>query len=107
SVPARGANWMAMMQVIEKWTERHTVQECLGALDRAGVPCAEYRDPGAALTDPHLLQRGAFAKLADGAGEFIGVNAPWKMSSARPERRREVPDIGAHREATLSRFVAL
>ena len=40
TVPARGANWTAMMQVIEKWTERHTVKECMAALDRAGVPCA-------------------------------------------------------------------
>src|ERR1700761_3968518 len=49
SIPARGANWTAMMQVIEKWTERHTAAECIAALDRAGVPCAEYRAPGAAL----------------------------------------------------------
>jgi CoA:oxalate CoA-transferase len=107
TLPARGANWTAMMQVIEKWTERHTVRECLAALDRAGVPCAEYRDPGAALTDPHLLQRGSFAKLADGAGEFVGVNAPWKMSGARTEMRRDVPPIGAHGEAVLSELLGL
>src|SRR5216684_2532956 len=76
TLPTRGANWAAMMQLIEKWTKRHTVDECIAALDAAGVPCAEYRDPGAALTDPHLLQRGVFTKLADGAGEFVGVNAP-------------------------------
>src|SRR5437762_7765782 len=29
SVPARGANWTAMMQVIEKWTVQHTMDECL------------------------------------------------------------------------------
>ena len=29
SLPARGANWTAMMQLIEKWTERHTVDECM------------------------------------------------------------------------------
>src|SRR6201991_1939456 len=80
TVPARGANWTAMMQVIEQWTQRHTARECIAALDKAGVPSAVYRDPGAALTDPHLLQRGAFATIADGAGEFVGVNAPWKMS---------------------------
>ncbi len=43
TVPARGANWTAMMQVIEKWTERHTVDECIAALDRGrrslrGIP---------------------------------------------------------------------
>jgi CoA:oxalate CoA-transferase len=107
TIPARGANWSAMMQVIEQWTERHTVSECISALDRAGVPSAEYRDPGAALTDAHLLQRGAFAKLADGAGEFVGVNAPWKMSGAHTAMHREVPAVGAHRNDILSRMLGL
>jgi CoA:oxalate CoA-transferase len=107
TVPARGANWSAMMQVIEKWTERHTVKDCIAALDRAGVPCAQYRDPGATLTDPHLLQRGSFATIADGAGEFVGVNAPWKMSGAPSSMQRDVPAVGAHRDEVLSRALGL
>ncbi|MGP8122545.1 MAG: CoA transferase, partial [Xanthobacteraceae bacterium] len=107
TLPSRAANWNAMMQVAEKWTERHTVGECISALDRAGVPCAEYRDPVAALSDPHLLQRGAFAKIADGAGEFLGVNAPWKMSGAQTAMQREVPAVGAHRDEVLSRALGL
>jgi CoA:oxalate CoA-transferase len=107
TVPARGANWTAMMQVIEKWTQRHTVRECIAALDKVGVPSAVYRDPGAALTDPHLLQRGAFATIADGAGEFVGVNAPWKMSGADTAMKREIPGVGAHRDEVLSRELGL
>jgi CoA:oxalate CoA-transferase len=107
TVPARGANWSTMMHVIEIWTERHTVSECIAALDRAGVPCAEYCDPGAALADPHLLQRGAFAKIADGAGEFVGVNAPWKMSGADTAMQREVPAVGAHRDQILFEMLDL
>ncbi|WP_407180728.1 CaiB/BaiF CoA transferase family protein [Bradyrhizobium sp. STM 3562] len=107
TVPGRAANWTPMMQIIEKWTERHTARECITALDRAGVPCAEYRDPGAALTDPHLLQRGAFATIADGAGEFMGVNAPWKMSAADTSMQREIPAIGAHRDEVLARVLGL
>jgi CoA:oxalate CoA-transferase len=107
TVPTRGANWTVMMQVIEKWTEQHTVRECMTAFDRAGVPCAEYRDPAAALTDPQLLQRGAFATVADGAGEFKGVNAPWKMSGAQTSMQREIPEIGAHRDDVLSRILGL
>jgi CoA:oxalate CoA-transferase len=107
SVPARSANWKAMMGVIELWTKRHTVSECISALDRAGVPSAIYRDPGAALIDPHLVQRGAFAKIADQAGEFVGVNAPWKMSGARTAMHREIPAVGAHRDDILSRMLGL
>jgi CoA:oxalate CoA-transferase len=107
TVPGRGANWTAMMEIIEKWTERHTVRECMAALDEAGVPFAEYRDPVEALTDPHLLQRGAFATIADEAGEFKGVNAPWKMSSAPISMQRDIPAIGAHRDELLSRVLGL
>jgi crotonobetainyl-CoA:carnitine CoA-transferase CaiB-like acyl-CoA transferase len=107
SIPARGANWHAMMQVVEQWTERHTMSECIAALDSAGVPCAEYRDPGAALTDPRLLQRGAFSTLADRAGEFAGVNAPWKMSGASTAMRRDVPAVGADRNDILSKTLGL
>ena len=80
-----------------------SVAECIAALDAAGVPCARYRDPGAALTDQLLLARGAFSTIADAAGEFAGVNAPWKMSSARTPIGREIPAIGAHRDEVLSR----
>jgi crotonobetainyl-CoA:carnitine CoA-transferase CaiB-like acyl-CoA transferase len=107
SIPARGANWTAMMQVIEKWTERHTVTECITALDRAGVPCAEYRAPDAALTDDHLRQRGVFGTVSDGAGEFVGVNAPWKMSEADTPIGRHVPGVGAQRDDVLSGVLGL
>jgi CoA:oxalate CoA-transferase len=107
ALPARGANWTAMMQVVEKWTERRSVEECLAALGAAGVPCARYRDPGAALTDPHLAARGSFATISDGAGEFVGVNAPWKMSGAQISIRPEIPAVGAHRDEVLSRALGL
>jgi CoA:oxalate CoA-transferase len=106
-LPARGANWTAMMQVVERWTGRHTVDECIAALDAAGVPCARYRDPGAALTDPHLVARGAFSTIADGAGEFAGVNAPWKMSAVETPIGREIPAVGAHRDEVLSHALGL
>lgn len=107
TVPGRGANWTAMMQVIETWTERHTVDECIAAFDRAGVPSARYRDPGAALTDEHLASRGAFARIADAAGEFMGVNAPWKMSGAETSMKRDIPAVGAHRDQILSEILGL
>jgi crotonobetainyl-CoA:carnitine CoA-transferase CaiB-like acyl-CoA transferase len=96
-----------MMQVVEKWTERRTVEECLGALDAAGVPSARYRDPGAALTDPHLAARGSFSTISDGAGEFVGVNAPWKMSSAQTSIRPKIPAVGAQRDEVLARALGL
>jgi CoA:oxalate CoA-transferase len=107
TIPARGTNWTAMMQVIEEWTMRHTVEQCMSALEKAGVPSAVYRDPGAALTDPHLLQRGSFATIADKAGEFTGVNAPWKMSGADTAMKRNIPGVGAHRDDVLAQTLGM
>jgi CoA:oxalate CoA-transferase len=107
SVPARGANWTAMMQVMEKWTMQHTADECLAVLDRAGIPSARFRDPAEALDDPYLAGRGTFAPVADAAGEFKGVNAPWRMSGSRSAIGREVPSVGSHRDDVLARVLGL
>src|SRR3984957_5109019 len=96
-----------MMQDIEQWSHRPTLRECIVALDAAGVPSAVYRDPVAALTDPHLLERGAFATIADKAGEFVGVNAPWKMSGADTAMKRDIPGVGAHRDEVLLQDLGL
>ena len=107
SVPSRGQNWPAMMQIVEKWTERHTVDECLAALDRAGVPSARFSDPADQLDDPNLAERGVFATVMDAAGAFKGVNAPWKLSGATTGIGQRIPAIGADRDAILSRVLGL
>jgi CoA:oxalate CoA-transferase len=107
SVQARGANWSAMMQVVERWTSQHTVDECMSALDRAGIPSARFRDPAQTLDDPNLSARGVFAPVADVAGEFKGVNAPWRMSGARIGIGRDIPAIGEHRDEILARVLGM
>ena len=102
TVPARGANWPAMMQIVEQWTRVRPVAECVAALESAGVPCSAYSDPGDMLHDPHLLARGAFARITDGGGEFTGVNPPWKMTGTRTDLRGAVPGLGEHTRAVLA-----
>src|SRR5262249_31068780 len=107
SVSSRGANWAAMMKIIEQWTLQHTADDCLAALESAGIPGARFRDPSEALEDANLAQRGTFAPIADGAGEFKGVNAPWRMSGARTTIGHEIPSIGAHRDDVLTRVLGM
>ena len=101
TIPTRGANWPAMMTVVEQWTQTRTIAECIAALDAAGVPCARYGEPGDQLKDPHLLKRGLFTKITDGAGTFAGVNPPWQMSGMRPASHMTVAGIGEHTAAIL------
>ena len=107
TVPARAANWSVMMLEIENWTARHSVDECRAALDAAGVPSARYNDAGDALANAQLSERGVFSEIADGAGTFMGVNAPWKLSNAETSIRRHVPKTGEHSEEVLSGLLGL
>jgi CoA:oxalate CoA-transferase len=94
TLASRNAHWAAMMDVVERWTAGRSVADCVAALEAAGVPCSAYGEPGDALADPHLVERGLFARIADAAGSFTGVNPPWRMSGARAELRGRVPAIG-------------
>ncbi|HMM88072.1 CaiB/BaiF CoA transferase family protein [Bradyrhizobium sp.] len=107
SVSSRGTNWAAMMAIIEQWTMQHTADECLAALDKAGIPSARFRHPSEALDDANLADRGAFAPIADSAGEFKGVNAPWRMSGADTRIGHEIPAIGGHRDHVLARVLRM
>lgn len=101
TVPQRGANWKTMMEVVEQWTSPRSRAECLRALDAGGVPCAAYADPGDALGDEHLRQRGLFCEVQDAAGGFTGVNPPWQMSGTPTHVRGWVPGIGEHSAQVL------
>ena len=101
TVTARSGTWQALMALVESWSGTRTVGECLKVLDAAGVPATDYREPGDALSDPHLLQRGTFATVSDGAGSFTGVNAPYRLSAAKVELRSPVPAKGEHSETVL------
>jgi CoA:oxalate CoA-transferase len=106
TLASRSANWPALMAVVERWTASRSVADGVGALEAAGVPCSAYGDPGDALADPHLLARGLFGRIHDAAGEFTGVNPPWRMSGAAAELRGRVPAIGADRDAVLAEWLS-
>ena len=96
-----------MMDIVEGWTHERSVAECVHALDKAGVPCSAYADPGDALTDPHLMQRGLFQQVCDGAGQFTGINPPWRMSGTKAELGGHVPAVGEHTQDILDNILAM
>ena len=95
-----------MMEVVERWTRERSVADCVAALEAAGVPCSAYGDPGDALADPHLVERGLFGRITDAAGAFTGVNPPWRMSGTAAELRGRVPATGGDRDAVLAEWLA-
>ena len=103
----RSANWGAMMTIVEQWTYQRPLAECLSALEAAGVPCAAYNEPGDALTNQHLVDRGLFSQITDAAGPFTGVNPPWRMSGSNTRLRDHVPEVGEHSEIILRETLGL
>ena len=79
----------------------------MAALDAAGVPAARYNTPADALANPHLLQRGLFTQVADGAGAFTGVNPPYRLSASKADLRSPVPQKGEHTRAVLCGLLGL
>lgn len=96
-----------MMAVVEQWTRQRSVAECVQALEAAGVPCSVYAEPADALHDPHLRSRGLFGQVADAAGPFTGVNAPWRMSGTVSRMRSPTPTIGQHQHAVLQEWLGM
>ena len=94
------------MEVVERWTRERSVADCIVALEAAGVPCSAYGDPGDALADPHLVERGLFGRISDAAGAFTGVNPPWRMSGTAAELRGRVPAIGADCDDVLREWLS-
>ena len=107
SLASRNANWAEMMTVIERWTVERSVDDCIAALTRAGVPCSHYGDPAESLADAHLIERGLFSRVRDAAGEFTGVNPPWRMSGARAELRERIADVGADGASVLADWLSM
>ncbi len=104
---SRSTHWTAMMQLIEQWTRPRRMAEVIGALEAAGVPCARYAEPADTLSDPELIDRGLFARVADAAGSFTGVNAPWKLSAGGSALGSRVPAIGEHNAAVLAELLGV
>jgi crotonobetainyl-CoA:carnitine CoA-transferase CaiB-like acyl-CoA transferase len=107
NLPSRSRNWLAMMDIVEGWTRERPVAECVRLLDKAGVPCSAYADPGDTLSDPHMIQRGLFQQVCDGAGQFTGINPPWRMSGTRAELGGHVPAVGEHTQDILDNVLGM
>lgn len=107
TLPQRNAHWSQLMAVVEGWTSARTVAECLSALEGAGVPCAAYADPGDAMRDANLAERGLFVPVRDAAGTFTGVNPPWKMSASGAALGALVPEIGGDEANALRDWLAV
>jgi len=97
----RRDHWGELMDGVEAWSRPLSTEQCLGELNRAGVPCSAYRTVAEALADPQLGHRGALAEVEDGAGTFKVLNLPFRMSGAKVGAAKRMATLGEHTAALL------
>jgi crotonobetainyl-CoA:carnitine CoA-transferase CaiB-like acyl-CoA transferase len=98
---AGSAGTAAQRARIEAWCAERTVEEIVGTLLEAGVPCAPVRSIPEVAQDPHLWHREMLVKMDDPvAGEMYLPGATIKMSRT-PARLGPVATAGQHTDAVL------
>ena len=97
----RRDHWGDLMDGVETWSRTLTSQQCLAALNQAGVPCSAYRSVAEALSDPQLAHRGAVVDVNDDGGAFNVLNLPFRMSGAEVSPGPRVANVGEHTAEVL------
>ena len=94
--------------VISAWTGSRALEEVLGALRGAGVPCAPVRDGFDLLHDPQLASRDHYVRPP-----HRGVRSPplarlgFRIEGARHGPRDSAPHLGEHTAEVLSEVLGL
>jgi crotonobetainyl-CoA:carnitine CoA-transferase CaiB-like acyl-CoA transferase len=103
----RNSNWTELLALVEEWSAERASAEAEQILEAHGVPCSRYRVVEEVLSDPHLVERGTFAEISDGAGRFRVVNPPFRMSDSKVSARNFVSTLGQHGPEILRDELAL
>jgi CoA:oxalate CoA-transferase len=98
----RVKNSEEMDALVERFTRSMTTAEAIAALDSAGVPSAEVRDPDAAMRDPQVIARRETVPLAHPkyglVDDVYGMGMPIKFSGGTAEFDRPAPALGEHND---------
>ncbi len=101
------ANVAAIERRLGDWACTRTTDAVVEALVTAGLPCSRYRTPAEVLQDAHLRARGSFAALADGRGDYVVVNPPFRFADVACEARPVVGALGEHTRPVLERVLGI
>jgi CoA:oxalate CoA-transferase len=106
---ARVKNVQRMDAIVEEFTRARAKKEALAILEAHGVPSAEVRGPGEAVTDPRVLRRKETVPLHHpkyGAVEDVyGMGLPIRFSDAEAGFDQPPPGIGEHNDAVYGEFL--
>jgi crotonobetainyl-CoA:carnitine CoA-transferase CaiB-like acyl-CoA transferase len=104
---ARVKNWIELMTLIERWTERHSGIEIESIMDTNSVPCSRFLTVADAMKDPQLAERGSLSEIHDRAGRFLVPNAPFQFLGTPAAAGPSVAGLGADSTEVLSDLLGL
>ncbi|WP_395711384.1 CaiB/BaiF CoA transferase family protein [Reyranella sp.] len=97
----RRMNWDQFVDEFEAWSKTLTVEECVAALDRHGVPCSPYYTVTEALQDPQVAHRGTLCTIEDSAGSYKSPAPPFRFSGSALQSGPKVSSLGEHTREIL------
>jgi crotonobetainyl-CoA:carnitine CoA-transferase CaiB-like acyl-CoA transferase len=97
TAPGRNAHRLEILPVARAWTSRHTVAECLAALDAIDVPAARVQRIDEVLADPQVAVRGMVLEQQHPVlGAVKLPNLPFRFSDCDTTCRVPAPLLGQH-----------
>ena len=100
------SGWTAL---VAEFTRTKTKSEVVAILEKHGVPSAEVRKPGEAVTDPRVVRREETVPLvhpAYGATEEVyGMGVPIRFSESQVGFDQPPPGIGQHNAAVYGEML--
>lgn len=97
SPEGRNSNREEALGKVSAWTTRHTVAECVAALDAADVPNAAVQNIDAVMADPQIQARGMIVEQQHPVlGKVKLANVPFKFSNCDVTPRTVAPLLGQH-----------
>ncbi|MBX8464715.1 CoA transferase [Deinococcus sp. RIT780] len=82
---------------------RHSRQEVMDRLERAGVPCGPVNDLAEVFADPHVQARGVAVTVPHPTlGETTVTSPPWRFGGEALPVRRAPPTPGQHTAEVLA-----
>jgi crotonobetainyl-CoA:carnitine CoA-transferase CaiB-like acyl-CoA transferase len=97
----RRMNWDQFVDEFEAWSKTLTVEECVAALDKHGVPCSPYYTVTEALQDPQVAHRGTLCTIEDSAGSYKSPAPPFRFSGSALQSGPNVSSLGEHTREIL------
>lgn len=99
----RVSHYAELRQTLETRLRERSVDEWIGALERAGIPCGRVRSVGEALENPQTLARGLLVEIDHptvGRRRYVGN--PIHLDGATRHAVRPPPLLGEHTEEVLA-----